>query len=407
MVVFTSCSSDKASTKNGFSLGFNGDSEGMVLIQGGSYQIGQTEDTVLFKFDNQPKVITVSSFYMDQYEVSNQEYRSFINYVKDSMIRNQYLVNEGREDELINWKERMSKEDKREARTSVLLESVNPAERSKVDSRKLVYTYYEIDFKKAAQRKNRVRYDSLGNWTYSDSVASRNRFIVENHIPIYPDTLVWVHDYTYSFNDPLTQLYFWHKAFSEYPVVGVTWEQARAYCDYRTKVQNKGEKGMSYVANYRLPTEAEWEYASRGGMNDQRYSWGDSYTRDDKGLLLANYKNMPGVYMEQRNKLMATTMRVGCFPSNGYGLYDMAGNVAEWTSTSYFAAGYEAMHDMNSEINFRVSSTDPITWKRRVVRGGSWKDVSIFLENASRSYEYQDTAKCYVGFRCVRSYLPD
>ncbi len=385
------------------------DLNGMALIPGGSYQIGQTEDTVLFKFDNQPKIISVSSFYMDETEVTNYQYRQFINYVRDSLIRQE--IGGGYVDEYsgnINWNKKLKPSNYHDELNSLYIESPIPSEKQKIDTRKLVYTYYEIDYQKAASYAHKIIYDSLGNWSYRDSTMSREDYIIKHQIPIYPDTLSWVHDFTYSFNDPLTEKYFWHPVFYNYPIVGVNWEQSRAFCHYRTYHLNEFESkhGRLVLADFRLPTEAEWEYAARGGVTDEKYNWSSPYVRNDKGDLLANYKNMPGTYMDQKNKTITSTMNVASFPANGYGLYDMSGNVAEWTSTSYFAAGYEAMHDMNSEINFRAKSTDPETWKRRVVRGGSWKDISVFLENASRSYEYQDTSKCYVGFRCVMSALP-
>jgi len=83
----------------------------------------------------------------------------------------------------------------------------------------------------------------------------------------------------------------------------------------------------------------------------------------------------------------------------------MSGNVAEWTNTAYDESVYEFSHDLNSEYEYDALADDPPALKRKVVRGGSWKDVMYYLQNGTRAYEYQDTAKCYIGFRSVMSYL--
>ncbi len=89
------------------------------------------------------------------------------------------------------------------------------------------------------------------------------------------------------------------------------------------------------------------------------------------------------------------------------GLYDMAGNVAEWTITAYDPSAYVFSHDMNPYYNYNASPDDPPVMKRKVVRGGSWKDIAHYLQVSTRDYEYQDSTKSYIGFRCVRSYLGD
>ena len=85
----------------------------------------------------------------------------------------------------------------------------------------------------------------------------------------------------------------------------------------------------------------------------------------------------------------------------------MAGNVAEWTSTAFYEAGYNAINDFNPELAYNARPDDPPVMKRKVIRGGSWKDVAYFIETSTRTFEYQDTAKSYVGFRCVRTSFRD
>jgi formylglycine-generating enzyme required for sulfatase activity len=99
------------------------------------------------------------------------------------------------------------------------------------------------------------------------------------------------------------------------------------------------------------------------------------------------------------------TVAVGSYAPNEYGLFDMSGNVSEWTSNAYDESAYSFQHDMNPDYQYEALPDDPPAMKRKVVRGGSWKDIGYYLQNGTRTYEYQDSAKSYVGFRCVRSYL--
>ena len=126
------------------------------------------------------------------------------------------------------------------------------------------------------------------------------------------------------------------------------------------------------------------------------------YLRNKLGCFVANFKPLRGNYTDD-GSLYPT--RVGTFAANEYGLYDMAGNVAEWTITAYDPSAYVFSDDMNPYYNYNAKPDDPPVMKRKVVRGGSWKDVARYLQVSVRDYEYQDTAKSYIGFRCVRSYL--
>ncbi len=112
--------------------------------------------------------------------------------------------------------------------------------------------------------------------------------MVEEPIEIYPDTLVWVHDYTYSYNEPMTRQYFSHPSFDDYPVVGVSWKQASAFTTWRTDFWNDWRRSHEEVIvdDFRLPTEHEWEYAARGGRDEAPYPWGGPYVRNTKGCYL-------------------------------------------------------------------------------------------------------------------------
>ncbi|MDG1246320.1 MAG: SUMF1/EgtB/PvdO family nonheme iron enzyme, partial [Polaribacter sp.] len=202
------------------------------------------------------------------------------------------------------------------------------------------------------------------------------------------------------YNDPMHQDYFRHQAYGDYPVVGVKWDQAKAFCHWRTKKKNdylRGKKNAAAVPVFRLPTEAEWEYAARGGLQFATYPWGTGSTTSDRGCFLANFKPVRGDYAVDG---ALYTVEAKSYNANDYGLYNMAGNVSEWTSTAYNGASYYLSSTMNPNVEDRKN-------KRKIVRGGSWKDVAYFLEVGTRDFEYADTARSFIGFRTVQDYIGD
>jgi gliding motility-associated lipoprotein GldK len=197
----------------------------------------------------------------------------------------------------------------------------------------------------------------------------------------------------------MARSYFSHPAYDEYPIVGVDWHMARAFSYWRTSLWNKYNE--TAIENFRLPTEYEFEYAARGGKENAPYPWGGPYIRNTKGCLLANFKPGRGNYPDDGGTY---TVAADAYYPNDYGLYNMAGNVAEWTITQFNENAGSFIHDFNPDIRYNASEDDPIALKRKVIRGGSWKDVSFYLQNGTRTFEYQDTTKSYVGFRNVMSY---
>ena len=117
---------------------------------------------------------------------------------------------------------------------------------------------------------------------------------------------------------------------------------------------------------------------------------------------MANFKPGRGNYTDDGG---AGPVKVTAYLPNDYGLYNMAGNVAEWTSSSYDEASSTFISDFNPSFTYNAKASDPEVKKRKVVRGGSFKDIGYFLQNSTRTYEYQDTAKSYIGFRCVTSFI--
>lgn len=365
---------------------------GMVYIPPGTFHMGPSDEDVNFAYTARNKQVSINGFWMDATEITNNEYRQFVFWVRDStaaklmgFVKNVDGVDyvDWAKAKTIKWGDKATTE-----KIDQLI--ISPENRifgkKEIDAGKLIYHSETFDNKEAARRENAGK--------------PRSSFIIKKDIRIYPDTLVWIRDFSYSYNEPMTKRYFSHPAFGNYPVVGVNWNQATAFCEWRTQYLNSflASKKRAQESDFRLPTEAEWEYAARGGRSQSMFPWGNYYLRNRKGCLLANFKPGRGNYPEDGGFY---TVRADAYWPNDFGLYNMAGNVAEWTSSLYYEGGYNFQHDMNPDIRYNAKDSDPPRMKRKVLRGGSWKDVGYFLQTGTRTYEYQDTAKSYIGFRCV------
>lgn len=386
---------------------------GMVTISGGSFIMGQSDmDFTMTPEKASLKSVTVSSFFMDETEVTNAQYRLFINYVRDSIARTllaesgggdsyaylsekndnknayqEYVASQGGregydESKRLDWSVPLEWNVNRypDAQYAEVLESMYVAPEKRVNDERV------LDVKKLL-------------YSYQWEDTSRNK---RKSIEVYPDTTVWIKDFNYSYNEPLFNQYFWHKAYNDYPVVGVTWDQARAYADYKTKAKadynSRLKKKKQKPMKFRLPTEAEWEYAARGGLENAPYPWGGPNLMDDRACYLANFKPKRGNYMEDEKRgTYMYTAPVKKFRKNGYGLYDMAGNVAEWTESPYSNAAYMFSATLNPNLSNEVYKE-----AKKSVRGGSWKDVGYLLMVGARDWERRDSARSYIGFRTVQ-----
>jgi gliding motility-associated lipoprotein GldJ len=426
---------------------------GLVTIEGGTFTMGQTEQDITYDWNNIPRRVTVASFFMDQTEVRNVDYREYLHWI-----------------------------------------------------RRVFIDYPEV---------------------YRNAV---------------PDSLVWRS--ALAFNEPYVEYYFRHPAYNEYPVVGVNWLQANDYCIWRTDRVNEmrlidegildmdpnqvGRENFNtgaYLAGqyeglvkenlpsldpnqetrrvamddgillpkYRLPTEAEWEYAAValiGNTYDERiyerrmFPWDGHNVRNsvgkDRGVMMANFKRGRGDYMGTAGDLNdngAITVPVSSFWPNDFGLYCMAGNVSEWVLDVYRPLSFEDVNDfrpfrgnvfetivtnedgsiaakdslgrlkrrpvtdeeaagrknyqksdyINYEDGDLTSRTDYdlqdgsfgaastskmyaqeegdmsslITDQVRVYKGGSWKDRVYWLNPATRRFMDQEEATDDIGFRCA------
>jgi len=411
---------------------------GLVFIEGGTFVMGRTVDDVMFDWNNIPRRVTVSSFFMDETEIRNVDYLEYLHWT------------------------------------------------------------------------NRI---------YGDVLPEKYRNAL-------PDTLVWRDPLAY--NEPYVENYLRHPAFKDYPVVGVSWVQASEYARWRTDRVNEmilvregyleynfdeqtvdnhfttdrylagqdvaGEIGDAIaegmrrarwedglmLPRYRLPTEAEWEYAALGlightvdeqVLSRRMYPWSGtglrSTARRTEGKFLANFQRGPGDLSGiagYPNPGGDITMPVKSFPPNDFGLYNMAGNVNEWVKDVYRPLSHETVADFRPFRGniFRVPELDPdgnpvfdedgrimmqpledfneedeprrddhrqgdfishrdgddqsaiaegmdvyasnmtlISDSIRVYKGGSWRDRSYWLSPGTRRFLHQEHSRNDIGFRCA------
>lgn len=304
---------------------------GMLYIPGGTFTMGSSDDLLFTEKDSTllPRTtlrrVTVSDFYLSDHEVTNGEYREFVKWVRDSVAMTMLAQKDpswykNKERRTLNWDRRAEIWSRDSAQFASLLEGKNKAN-NKIRTEKLIYT-----------------------WVTDTSVT---------HIHVYPDTQALIQYSPYLLRNEGTRYYFSHPAFNDFPVVGVTWQQAMAYCHWLTwqveqayppSPPDTKRIGENATAEFRLPTEAEWEYAAFSvlanskfeNVYDRRiYPWDGTAITDEKNSYLCNFGDIVdenGVRVKHSyddGALMPA--KVKSYPPNDFKLYDMAGNVAEWT----------------------------------------------------------------------------
>lgn len=425
---------------------------GMVLVERGSIKAGPQENDSTWGIKANPRGMSVDAFWMDETEVTNAKYKQFVFWVRDSIIRERladpayggneaYKIEEDKDGNPIparlDWSRpipwRNPSED--EARAIESVYRTNPITGVKeLDPEQMNYKYEVYDMTEAVKRRNRLNANRRDYNTdnpveketptiskdtaYVDEDGKIHRMVINRPLSseydflntyivnIYPDTTCWVNDFENSMNERYVRNYFSQGAYSDFPVVGVSWEQANAFCVWRTDFLRRSLGKAGYqIEPYRLPTEAEWEYAARAGVTANKYPWqGNLPLTEQDGCFYANFKPMEGNYVKDGNII---TSAAGTYSPNDFGLYDMAGNVSEWTSTAFSESVDKMTNDINPEYKYNAATgdnqKDPYKMTRKIVRGGSWKDVAHNIRSDIRMWEYQNEQRSYIGFRCVRS----
>lgn len=289
------------------------------------------------------RISSVQSFYIAQAEVTNKEYRDFVHYIRDSLAH--HLLGHFKNGSEIDWKQNIDWNDNR------LDAMMTPPDQR-------LYGKKEID----PERLN-MEIEFFGQ---------------KEIVNVYPDTLRWISDFSYSYNEVLVKRYFSHPMYNNYPVVGVSLKQALAFCQWKTNQVNAN-------VIVRLPTNAEWESAAIGG-NEANAVYPATKKFDCNSGVATERDG--AVFKGQQDDGFFYTAPVKSFAPNTYALYDMKGNVSEWTSTA-----------LDEIKNVEVK---PDKQKRLfIVKGGGWNSPPYYLQPGVCQFYNAGTANTWIGFRYV------
>lgn len=359
----------------------------VVEIPTGNFvMVDEPADTTSVLQREQSKPVLISGFYMSQAEITNAQYKEFTDWVRDSIaariLGGQYVTINS-EDTAVNWKNASKINYGDPAIASQLGDLlIDPSKsingKRTIDPQKLVYLLTGFNYQEAAKIENKNR--------------NPNEFIYKYTIPVYPDTLCWMRDFGYSNNEQMAVNYFNSAKYQNYPVVGVSWNQANAFCDWMTKQKinaYQAKNKLSRGGKCRLPTEAEWAYAA---SLDER-----SEAANKKAAEAAKLDdNMPQDVQDKIFPVYVNDSKKG-----KAGLYNMADNVSEWMVTSYYEGGENFQNRFNPDIQFGTPESQSKFLRRKVIRGGSWKDSPSMSNTENRTYDDMDAAHSYLGFRVV------
>jgi len=294
LAIISSCSNYESGELTGVSgrqKYFEPEPFGMIFIPQGSFTMGPSDESVDWAQNTMTKTVTVDAFWMDETEITNNEYRQFVHWVRDSIMRRllgeqieDYVISEDEygnviDPPLLNWDVDIDRRD--EEVNEIVQEMYLPQNerffgRKEIDTRKLVYEYFWIDLQQAAKSGNRYDWETgeyngyvMNNEGQRIEVTDRSAFVIRDRVLVYPDTLSWISDFTYSYNEPLAKMYFWHPAYDNYPVVGVNWQQASAFCIWRSQLLNASLQsvkrsilcmitGYLLKLNGNMPHAADW-----------------------------------------------------------------------------------------------------------------------------------------------------
>jgi len=365
---------------------------GMVYVPSGTILFKSSLDTA-----DTGKNVSLSAFFIDETEVTNKQYREFINWVADSIAvtdylnDDQYFLNTGEqgEERRIDWK--------KVKKASPIWKSNDPTIRERLSP------MLEMRGSQRTLNPEVLRY----RFSYQKTKGNIKKVYVTDTVPVMPVEEIWSSDFPNAQLASLDVNYFTHQSFDYYPVVGVTWRQARAFTDWRGKEIMATLMKNSYLSGYQLtlslPTEAQWQYAAEGKLDPRDTSSTKRMTIDGsegKEKLAVNFKQGDGTYSRDGATF---TLPVKSYTPNAFGIYNMAGNVSEWTLDAFSPSAMVFVNDLNPALLYDADEKDADALKRKVVRGGSWKDNGEQLNTDTRNYSVDYEPHSYIGFRCVMS----
>ena len=455
---------------------------GMVYIPGGSVTIRYSQSST---DTSSKKRVSLTSFYIDKTETTNQQYRLFTEWVIDSIAVTNYLKDEKYFYDAPETASKDKDEDSKTADKSVsdtakkdslnfiqkdmadaapVKDTTNWSKRrinwSKVNHKDIFESNDEEIKKKLApmyDAEGKIRQDLyMFTFGYVRSLGTNPKAkigeLAYETVNVYPDERIWVKDLTNAQVDILVENYFSTPPFDDYPVVGVTWKQAKAYAYWRSKATTNYEWIADYLKyyrlNYSLPSEAQCVYAAGGDMKgttimdqipensdqtlapekdtaakvilDSTVIVRDSVAVDSTSMLALNNKpaepKSPGIDKDRDGRFLENfkqeegeynddggtfTLPVMSYAPNEFGLYNMVGNVSEWVLDAYSPSAFAFISDVNPVLLYDADSTEADAMKRKVVRGGSFMSNARALSPYTRDNELQNASHSYIGFRCV------
>ena len=467
---------------------------GMVYVPGGSTIIKYSQQIT---DSNNVKKVSLSSFFIDKTEVTNQQYREFVEWVTDSIAITKYLSDNDK------YFKEAKVTDSNNKVTQV--RNINWA---RVDHKELFdNAENKAKLRPMLDERGKVIKDSvIFQYTYLRAMGTNPKNKIGSYatepVRVCPDEEIWAKDLPNAQTDILVENYFTSEPYDDYPVVGVTYKQARAFASWRSNNSNGYSNVADYMKNYHLsyslPSEAQWVYAAQQDMRaaakpapvadekkdakkDDKVAAADTKKADDnkeatakkdkkgkknkskskvavdsvatanvvadvpavgaddpnnsftssasktvdnsaslkgdtlafydptvpddnntipsdKKGLTANFKQDEGDYTGDGSPF---TVPVMSYAPNSFGIYNMIGNVAEWTMDAYSPSTFAFVSDINPVLLYDADSSDSDPMKRKVVRGGSFLSPAKELNPYSRAFEMQNIAHCYIGFRCV------
>jgi sulfatase modifying factor 1 len=337
---------------------------GMVYVPGGQiYEKSSIKDSSSVDTLNERRV-SLTAFFIDATEVSNKQYRRFVDWVADSIAVTDFI-----KDPKYFYNVKLNKSKGKGGKDS----TVKRINWSKINITSKVPFWQTTDPNVQSKLTGlvlqsggkRILNKELVKYTFVHVQAGgpNDGKSVTDTVKVMPDNNVWAEDFPNSQSDIYVNNYFTNKAFENYPVVGVNWKQARGYSNWRGYVTGSQDENLKdFGLRFNLPTEAQWEYAASGGETNAETVAGyvagsttvnvvPSYVnkKSKKNLPIANFKQAEGSYAKDGSTY---TLPVKSYAPNFFGIYNMEGNVAEWTLDAYSPSAREFVDDLNPVLLF-------------------------------------------------------